>query len=175
MPFTSAIVKRAPALCVAFASLCAMTLTATRASASPAPSDQVGFTSTLQAAHAAYDRQDYHLAAGLYERVVKDNPVNPAYWRALAAAHYLAGEYRAAIPAYKTALELRQDQPANLAYFLARTYARSGDAVSGMQWLRQAVNWALRISETRGPTKQSGYCAASQGSPIFSASWTPRR
>jgi len=138
-----------------------------------APSDQVGFTSTLQAAHAAYDRQDYHLAAGLYERVVKDNPVNPLLARPR-AAHYLAGEYRAAIPAYKTALELRQDQPANLAYFLLEPMRDPAtpfrDAVAAT-----SRELGLRISETRGPTKQSGYCAASQGSPIFSASWTPRR
>jgi cytochrome c-type biogenesis protein CcmH/NrfG len=111
MSITPTIVKRTLALCIAFASVCAVTLTATPASASLAPPDQVDFSSTLQAARAAYEHQDYHLAAGLYERVVKGNPVNPAYWRALAAAHYLAGEYREAIPAYRTALELRQDQP----------------------------------------------------------------
>jgi hypothetical protein len=99
------------------------------------------FTSTLASAQKAYDRQEYHVAALLYEVVVRDNPVNPEYWRSLAAAHYLAGEYRESIPAYGMALQLRQDQPAAIAYYLARAYAKAGDAASGMRWLRQAMQW----------------------------------
>lgn len=39
------------------------------------------------------------------------------------------------------ALQLRQDQPATLAYYLARANARAGDLESGMHWLRQAMQW----------------------------------
>jgi tetratricopeptide (TPR) repeat protein len=99
------------------------------------------YVSTLQAADAAYDRGDYHLAASLYDPVARRNPVNPTYWRRLAASHYLAGEYAQAIPAYKIALRLRQDQPATLAYYLARSYGKAGDPRSGMRWLRQAMRW----------------------------------
>ena len=86
----------------------------TTATASPTEN----FASTLASAQKAYDRQEYHAAALLYEAVVRDNPVNPDYWRSLAAAHYLAGEYRESIPAYEMALQLRQDQPSAIAYFL---------------------------------------------------------
>jgi tetratricopeptide (TPR) repeat protein len=109
------------------------------------------FTSTLVSAQKAYDRQEYHVAALLYEAVVRDNPVNPDYWRSLAAAHYLAGEYRESIPAYEMALQLRQDQPAAIAYFLARAYAKAGDAASGMRWLRQAMQWGYaNLEDARG-------------------------
>ena len=119
-----------------------MSVSAARVTAAnPAPSPEATFASTLQAARDAYNRQNYHLAATLFELVVRSNPVNPSYWRSLAAAHYLAGDYRESIPAYKMALQLRQEQPATLAYYLARAYAKAGDAASGMQWLRQAMQW----------------------------------
>lgn len=58
-----------------------------------------------------------------------------------AAARYLAGDYAESIPAYKMALQLRQDQPATLAYFIARAYGKAGDPVTGMRWLRQSMQW----------------------------------
>lgn len=99
------------------------------------------FASSLRAAAAAYDAGQFARAAALYEQLVRANPINPDYWRRLAASHYLAGEYAQSIPAYLRALQLRQDQPATLAFFLARAYARSGDSESGMRWLRQAMAW----------------------------------
>ena len=39
------------------------------------------------------------------------------------------------------ALQLRQDQPATLAYYLARANAKAGDLDSAMRWLRQAMRW----------------------------------
>ena len=105
------------------------------------PAVSTHFVSTVQNAAAAYDRGAYHVAAILYGQIVRKNPVNPTYWRRLAAAHYLAGEYAQAIPAYKMALQLRQDQPATLAFYLARSYGKAGDPTSGMRWLRQAMQW----------------------------------
>jgi len=107
----------------------------------PLPALASTFGSTVEAAAQAYDAGQYRQAASLYEQVVRANPVNPGYWRRLAASYYLAGEYRESIPAYAKAMQLRQDQPATLAYFLARAYAKSGDPVSGMRWLRQAMVW----------------------------------
>jgi hypothetical protein len=107
----------------------------------PLPAPSSTFATTLEAATQAYDAGHYRQAASLYEQVVKANPVNPGYWRRLAASYYLAGAYRESIPAYLKAMELRQDQPATLAYFLARAYARAGDLASGMRWLRQAMAW----------------------------------
>jgi tetratricopeptide (TPR) repeat protein len=107
----------------------------------PLPALSSTFESTVEAAAQAYDAGNYRQAASLYEQVVRANPVNPGYWRRLAASYYLAGEYRESIPAYTKAMELRQDQPATLAYFLARAYARAGDLASGMRWLRQAMAW----------------------------------
>jgi tetratricopeptide (TPR) repeat protein len=108
---------------------------------SPQPRASTHFVSTVQDAAAAYDRGDYHVAAVLYGQIVRKNSVNPTYWRRLAASHYLAGEYTQAIPAYKMALQLRQDQPATLAFYLARSYGKAGDPRSGMRWLRQAMQW----------------------------------
>ena len=133
--------RRSLALWFAFAPAFVAFSAPPAARANPAVSAPLTFAATLQAARDAYGRQDYHLAATLYERVAHDNPVNPSYWRSLAAAHYLAGEYRDAIPAYQTALQLRQDQPATVAYYLARAYAKAGDAASGMHWLQQAMQW----------------------------------
>jgi hypothetical protein len=121
--------------------MCVAILIPATATAAPTLAGETAFVSTLQAARDAYDRKDYHEAAILYERVVRDNPVNPAYWRSLAAAHYLAGEFRQSIPAYKMALDLRQDEPASNAYYLARAYARAGDVAAGMHWLTQAMQW----------------------------------
>ncbi len=127
LPFT----RFSLALCVAFCGAPAPVLAA----------DAAPFATTLQSARDAYDRRDYHLAATLYDQVVRENPVNPAYWRALAAARYLAGDYAESIPAYKMALQLRQDRPATLAYFIARAYGKAGDPVTGMRWLRQSMQW----------------------------------
>jgi tetratricopeptide (TPR) repeat protein len=107
----------------------------------PLPAPSSTFATTLEAAAQAYDAGHYRQAASLYEQVVHANPVNPAYWRRLAASHYLAGEYRESISAYVKAMQLGQDQPATLAYFLARAYARAGDLATGMRWLHQAMAW----------------------------------
>lgn len=139
MPFKT--VLRPLALCVALAGVCTVRALAAPASPSPAPSAPSAYASTLQAARDAYARKDYRQSAILYETVVLDNPVNPDFWRALAASHYLAGEYAQSILAYKMALQLRQDQPERLAYYLARAYGKSGDPATGMHWLRQAMQW----------------------------------
>ncbi|MGA2760918.1 MAG: tetratricopeptide repeat protein, partial [Candidatus Cybelea sp.] len=107
----------------------------------PLPALSSSFGTTVAAAAQAYDAGRYREAANLYEQVVRANPVNPGYWRRLAASYYLGGQYRESIPAYTKALQLRQDQPATLAYFLARACARAGDLDSGMRWLRQAMAW----------------------------------
>jgi hypothetical protein len=149
MPFSS--VLRPLLLCILIEQACIANSTAAPVTPSPGPLVPTNFTSTLAAARDANGRQEYHLAATLYEKIVQDNPVNPDYWRALAANHYLAGEFQESIPAYKKALELRQDQPARIAFFLARAYAKSGDAVSGMHWLRQAMQWGYaNLEDARG-------------------------
>jgi Tetratricopeptide repeat len=114
----------------------------------PLPALSSTFGTTLEAAAQAYASGHYRQSAALYEQVVRANPVNPEYWRRLAASYYLAGEYRESIPAYTKALQLRQDQPATLAYFLARAYARSGDLGPGMRWLRQAMAWGYADLES---------------------------
>jgi hypothetical protein len=130
----------------------------------PAPAFADSFEATVSAAARAYDAGHYQQAAILYQRVVEENPVNPDYWRRLAAAHYLAGEYRDSIPAYLKALQLRQDQPATLAYFLARAYAKSGDLSSGMQWLRQAMAWGYADLES---ARTDAAIALLRGQPGF--------
>jgi tetratricopeptide (TPR) repeat protein len=111
-------------------------------------SPDAAFASDLQAAQQAYAAGEYDRAAALYDRIVRANPVNATYWRRLAASYYLAGEYRKSIPAYTMALQLRQDQPATLAYYLARANAKAGDLESGMRWLRQAMRWGYGDLET---------------------------
>jgi len=130
---------RSLGLCVVLA-VCPAGVGSTGARAAQTSPD-AAFASDLQAAQQAYAAGDYHRAAALYDRIVRANPVNPTYWRRLAASHYLAGEYRESIPAYTMALQLQQDQPATLAYYLARANAEAGDLESGMRWLRQAMGW----------------------------------
>jgi tetratricopeptide (TPR) repeat protein len=170
----SALVRRYLALCMALGSAFAPLVapaTAVAAANPPLPGDAT-FLSVVQAARDAFDRQEYHQAATLYERVIRENPVNPDHWRRLAAAHYLAGEYRESIPAYEMALKLRQDQPATLAYFLARAYAKAGDAASGMRWLRQAMQWGYPNVETARADDALGALRTQQASTTCSASWT---
>lgn len=95
----------------------------------------------VRAATTAFASGEYRASASLYDQVVRANPVNPTYWRALAASRYLAGDYRASIPPYLRALRLGQDQPGTLAFFIARAYAESGDDASGMAWLKKALAW----------------------------------
>jgi hypothetical protein len=100
-------------LCVVLA-LYAAGVGATGAPAAQTSPD-AAFASELQAAQQAYAAGDYHRAAALYDRIVRANPVNPTYWRRLAASHYLAGEYRESIPAYTPrtfAQYLKGDDPA---------------------------------------------------------------
>lgn len=97
--------------------------------------------SKVRAATDAFASGDYRTSASLYAEIVRANPVNPIYWRGLAASRYLAGDYRASTPAYLNALRLGQDQPGTLAFFIARAYAESGDDASGMEWLKKALAW----------------------------------
>jgi hypothetical protein len=137
MPFT--IVRRPLMRCIAVG--LALAATTSVASANPSPAAPAPFASILQSAHDALAGKEYRQAAVLYEQVVQENPVNPDYWRDLADSHYSAGEYQDSIQPYKMALQLRQDQPANIAYLLACAYAKAGDSASGMRWLEQAMQW----------------------------------
>jgi tetratricopeptide (TPR) repeat protein len=100
-----------------------------------------GFVESLKAAGEAYDQPDYPRAAKLYAAIVRQNPVNPDYWKRLAASLYGAGKYLDSIPAYIKMLELRADQPSYCAYDLARAYAKAGNKPSAMHWLEQAMQW----------------------------------
>lgn len=115
--------------------------------------------SILQAvtdAEAASTREDWGKASRLWTQIVQENGVNPDYWAKLAAARFGAGQYEGAIAAAQEAIALGAAYPvetggfpADHAAFIARCWARLGDAEQTLTWLETALGMGFRhLAET---------------------------
>src|SRR5262249_13150464 len=105
----------------------------------PQPATVLDLAGQARAKAAARERKE---AAGLWERVVRLNPVNPNHWNALGDAHYGAADYKAAVPAYEKAIELGAPlwgvvNPA--AYNLICCHALAGDKELAIKALERAL------------------------------------
>ena len=96
----------------------------------------------VRQAQARLTAREYAEAAPILERIVALNPVEPSYWYALASAHFYAGDYAAAIPAYERAAEL--GAPVMGAYFsiynIACCQARLGRKDEAIATLQRAMD-----------------------------------
>ncbi len=127
-----------------FLAFCAGFLTFT----SPVPADQAGAKKPAavlaEKAAALQKNGDAAKAAGVWEQVVKQNPVRADYWYQLATAHYQAKSYRPAIAAYEQSLALRANYPFNSAYNIACCYALLGEKEPALAWLEKAFQIGFR-------------------------------
>lgn len=94
----------------------------------------------VQQAQARENANQWAEAAELWTRIVKQNPVQPAYWFSLGNARYRAGDCHGAVPAYQRAAELGAPIAGayNSWFALARCHAISGSNEKGVQALKRA-------------------------------------
>ena len=122
-------------------------LAAVAATATAQEWDTPAFLQIMRAAQAKANAKQWSDAAGLWEQVVKMNPVDPDYWRQWAFALYQLKEYRKAIAANEKALELGSppsDFPWSVAYDIACNYALMGDKQNALKWLDKSWHLGFR-------------------------------
>jgi tetratricopeptide (TPR) repeat protein len=115
----------------------------------------------LRANHPDPARRDPDSAVLMASRAVNEYPDAAAYWNTLGAAHYRAGDDRAAI----TALEHARTLGCGTAFddvFLAMTYARLGELGEARQALARAMLQAER--DHPGHSELAALCAEAQSS-----------
>jgi tetratricopeptide (TPR) repeat protein len=83
-------------------------------------------------------------AAEAWGKVAAMNPQLGRAWNNLARAHFQAGNYRKAIPAYAKMVELRSGYPFNAAYNVACCHARLGEKDQALEWLQKALDLGFR-------------------------------
>src|SRR5688500_10049724 len=97
------------------------------------------FADTLALAEAKMQAEQWAEAAGLWEQVVKANPVQGNFWERMGTAYYNAKDYRKSIPAYEKQIELGAGRPWNAAYNIACNYALLGEKELAIKWLEKAL------------------------------------
>ena len=80
-------------------------------------------------------------AVELATKAVELAPKDGAYWNTLGAAHYRAGDYRAAIEALGKAMEFRSGGDAFEWFFLAMAHWQLKNSDEARQWYDKAVPW----------------------------------
>jgi hypothetical protein len=105
------------------------------------------FLETLARAEARTNARQWVEAAALWGQVIEHNPVEGRFWFQLADAHYQAGEFRKAIPAYEKVIDLGWGIPANAAYNIACVYALLGEKEASLNWLEKAFQMGFRDVE----------------------------
>lgn len=105
------------------------------------------FQERVSAAEAASAAQRWPEAARAWAAVVKQNPVTPNHWLALARARYRCDSLETALPAYRRAFALGAGNPASVAAVLARCQIRLGHPDSAWVWLDRALDLGYRDNE----------------------------
>ena len=85
--------------------------------------------------------RDPRRAVEAAKKAVQLAPAEGAYWNTLGAAHYRAGDGKAAIQALKKAMDLRKGGDCFDWFFLAMAYWRLGEKDQAHQWYSRAVRW----------------------------------
>ena len=118
-----------------------------------APDRPIGFLSLVREAEAKSNAKQWTEALQLWEQVVKANPVQARYWRAMANVAYQAKQYRKAIDAYVEVIELGGGFPSAAAYNIACCYALLGEKEQALQWLQKSFDMGFRnLSDAQADT-----------------------
>jgi serine/threonine protein kinase/Tfp pilus assembly protein PilF len=86
-------------------------------------------------------RRDPARAVKLAQQALKISPDSPTYWNTLAAAHYRAGDWKAAIADLTKAGELRPGANGFDLFILAMAHRQLGDKEQARHFYDQAVQW----------------------------------
>jgi tetratricopeptide (TPR) repeat protein len=84
--------------------------------------------------------RDIPRAVALARRAVGQEPQQRTYWSTLGAAHYRAGDWKAAVAALERARELGNGGDASW-FFLAMARWQLGDKEQARRWYGEAVAW----------------------------------
>jgi uncharacterized protein HemY len=98
----------------------------------------------LLATSSAAELRDPKRAVALATKAVELAPKVRLIWNTLGAAHYRAGDWKAAITALERSMELRQGGDAFDWFFLAMARWQVGDKEQARQWYDKAVLWMER-------------------------------
>ncbi len=88
---------------------------------------------------AYYTQKNYARASVLFDSLRQINPVYPDYTVKLAFSLYRDDQFRKAIPAFQNAIEIGE-WPDIYSYYIAKSYAKLGDADSTIVWLQKAID-----------------------------------
>ena len=124
-----------------------------------------GFVETFAQAQAKTSAKEWDAAAALWEKVVKQNPVEGRFWNKLATAYFNQKHYARAIENYKKVIELGGSSPASFyngnnpaivtsektgelfnssptgaSYNIACSYALLGDKEQALKWLEKSID-----------------------------------
>jgi tetratricopeptide (TPR) repeat protein len=93
------------------------------------------------ATSSAAELRDPKRAVALAKKAVELEPKGRAAWNTLGAAHYRAGDWKAAVTALEKAMKLREGGDAFDWFFLAMAHWQLGDKKQARQWYDKAVPW----------------------------------
>ena len=100
----------------------------------------------LDAAAAAFEKEDWATAAKLYRELATDNPVNGMFWYQLGTAEYNLKNYRESIAAYGRAIDV--GHLVGVSYYnQACCYALLGETKPAVDALDHAIKSGLRNRE----------------------------
>jgi len=85
--------------------------------------------------------RDPKQAVALAKRAVELAPENPTYHNTLGAAHFRAGDWKAAIVALEESMELRSGGDSTDWFFLAMAHWQLGEKDKAREWYDRAVQW----------------------------------
>jgi tetratricopeptide (TPR) repeat protein len=85
--------------------------------------------------------RDPKRAVELAQKAIELKPEEGTNWNTLGAAHYRAGDWKAAIAALDKTMELRKGGDSNEWFFLAMAHWQLGEKDKARQWYDRAVEW----------------------------------
>jgi tetratricopeptide (TPR) repeat protein len=95
--------------------------------------------------------RDPRRAVELARKAVELSPQTGTFWNTLGAAHYRAGDWKAALDALRTSEDLFQGNELGYnAFFLAMAHLRLGDKDEARKWYNQAVQWMEKHAPKNG-------------------------
>ncbi len=85
--------------------------------------------------------RDPKQAVALAKKAIELAPTHPGFPNTLGAAHYRAGDWKAAIAALEKSMELRKGGDSNDWFLLAMTHWQLGEKDKARDWYDRAVQW----------------------------------